>query len=282
MSTNFFAALDDSGDEAPANPVAEKKQPSKPKVAEPSRVDQRKRPDQGDRNTKYGRGGRAPARDGKRAYDRRSGTGRGKEIKKGGGGARNWGSDKNEARQAQGHVEEGEGEEEEEPKKPEDEADNSGQEGQEYRKEEQEEVPQQDPEEGKLTYEEFMSVKANPDNEAFAPVKEREVSNEFSGMKVSKVVNDEEFMVMGGGKQKKNKQKNNANKRSITPDFRVASGDDMQRSGRGGRGRGGRDGGRGRGGRGGSGRGGHGGRSGGRGGDGGVNVMDESAFPSLG
>jgi plasminogen activator inhibitor 1 RNA-binding protein len=47
------------------------------------------------------RGGRVPSREGKRAYDRRSGTGRGREIKKSGGGARNWGSDQNEARIAE-------------------------------------------------------------------------------------------------------------------------------------------------------------------------------------
>jgi Sec-independent protein translocase protein TatA len=42
----------------------------------------------------------------KRTYDRRSGTGRGKEIEKGGGGGRNWGSDKIEARTNEGPVDE--------------------------------------------------------------------------------------------------------------------------------------------------------------------------------
>merc|ERR1712238_550710 len=61
---------------------------------------------------------RPPARDGKRTFDRRSGTGRGKEIKKGGGGARNWGSDKNEARKAEGTIDEvGEVPKTEEPEK---------------------------------------------------------------------------------------------------------------------------------------------------------------------
>ena len=63
------------------------------------------RPNNTDRNTKGGRGPRV-ARDGKRTYDRRSGTGRGKEIKKGGGGGRNWGSDKVEARKSEGPVDE--------------------------------------------------------------------------------------------------------------------------------------------------------------------------------
>jgi hypothetical protein len=42
----------------------------------------------------------------KRTCDRRSGTGRGKEIEKGGGGGRNWGSDKIEARTNEGPVDE--------------------------------------------------------------------------------------------------------------------------------------------------------------------------------
>eukprot|EP00979_Chaetoceros_neogracilis_P003521 scaffold611_cov166-Chaetoceros_neogracile.AAC.4 len=41
-----------------------------------------------------------------RTYDRRSGTGRGKEIEKGGGGRQNWGSDKIEARTNEGPVDE--------------------------------------------------------------------------------------------------------------------------------------------------------------------------------
>ena len=42
-STNPFAALDDSGDEAPAAKVVEKKaaKPKPAKVAEPSKVDQK-------------------------------------------------------------------------------------------------------------------------------------------------------------------------------------------------------------------------------------------------
>jgi len=319
MSSNPFAILDDSGDEGPkkiktVEKKAAKPKPTKPKVAEPSKVDQNRRPNQHDRNTKFGRGGRAPARDGKRAYDRRSGTGRGKEGKKGGGGAHNWGSDKNEARQAEGHVEEG-AVGEAPPK--EDETENNEAPAP---AEEAEVVPEPEPEPEEITisYEEYMATKDNLDNDAFAPVKEREVDDEFAGKKVAAVVIDESFLVMGGGKQKKKKNKNNNQKRNITPDFRVKSstdggGDERQRDGGRGRGRGGgrggrdggrggrdggrggrdggrgrgRDGGRGRGGRdGGRGRGGRGGRDGGgRGGrgrgDGGINVMDSSAFPSL-
>merc|ERR1712071_705902 len=71
-------------------------------VIEPSKPNPR-RQKHDDRNTKSGRG-RPPARDGKRTYDRRSGTGRGREIKKGGGGGRNWGSDKNVTKKNEGSV----------------------------------------------------------------------------------------------------------------------------------------------------------------------------------
>jgi plasminogen activator inhibitor 1 RNA-binding protein len=246
----------------------------------------RKRPNQGgDRNTKFGRGGRAPARDGKRQYDRRSGTGRGREVKKGGGGARNWGSDKNEARQAEGLVDEDAvvpaAEEVTESK--EDVAEIK--EGEEETPVEEPE-PEPEPEDKTMTYEEYLASKANPDNEAFKPVKERQVENEFAAMKVAKKVEEEDFMKVGGGKQKKTKQKKVTQKETIALDFRVASssGDDRRNDGgdRGGRdgrgrgrgsrdgrvgGRGGRDGGRGGrdGGRGGR-DGGRGGRDGGRGG----------------
>ncbi len=56
---------------------------------------------------KGGRGGRIPAHDGKRAYDRQSGTGCGKEIKKEGGGGHNWGSEKINAKKAEGPVTKG-------------------------------------------------------------------------------------------------------------------------------------------------------------------------------
>mmetsp|Transcript_11746 Transcript_11746/g.17244 ORF Transcript_11746/g.17244 Transcript_11746/m.17244 type:complete len:129 (-) Transcript_11746:623-1009(-) len=116
MSKNFFAALDDSDDEGEKPKVVaskptkqEKAKPAPPAApVEPSKPNRRK-PPHGDRNTKGGRGSRPPARDGKRQYDRRSGTGRGKEIKKGGGGARNWGSDKNDAKKSRGCCHRGRG-----------------------------------------------------------------------------------------------------------------------------------------------------------------------------
>lgn len=274
---NFFAALDDSGDEENIVVKQEKPKKSNKPVVEPSKVDRGRRPNQNDRNTKYGRGGRAPARDGKRAYDRRSGTGRGREIKKEGGGARNWGSNKNDARAAEGQVQEGAEEElamgeNNEGANKEDENENG------KTQENEEEVAAPPEEEDKtMTYEEYMATKDAPPNDAFAPVKHREVKNEFAGIEAKKVEKDEVFFSTGGGKQKRSKQKK-GHKQTLVPAFRVA--DDRRRDGRGrGRGRGDRGGRGGRGERGGRG----GGRGRGRGRESGeINVLDEAAFPSLG
>ena len=274
----------------------------------------RRKPQHHDRNTKYGRSGRAPARDGKRAYDRHSGTGRGKEMKKGGGGAHNWGSDKDEARLAEGLVLEEDRED--------DEVDDNKQDEEADSKKE----PEQPPEKPTMSYEEYMASKQSLSsvNSAFAPVEERRVENEFSKVKATVAV-EEDFLVMGDDKQKRTRTKKEQ-KQTVRTGFRVAANaENKDRDARGGgrgRGRGGRareggrggsdgrgrdgrgrDGrgrdGRGRDGRGrgggrgprGSGRGGGrragsgrdgGGRGGrGRGSTGGLNVTSEEAFPSL-
>lgn len=258
-SRNAFAILDDSDDE-------------RPKVAAPSAPAKRdegaRRTNNNDRNTKGGRGPRE-AREGKRTYDRRSGTGRGKETKKGGGGARNWGSDKQEAKKAEGHVDENQVGESpadvvEEPAV--------------------EEVVEE--EDNTMTLEEYLAAKkGNAGDSLFGSKKERsiETENDFAGKEPAKFV-EEDFLVLGAGKaQKKKKEKKEVQKLDLN--FRVASGDkpsrdDDRRGGRGGRsGRGDR----GRGDRGGRGRGRGERRSGGRGGGRGrgINVQDANAFPSL-
>lgn len=259
--SNFFAALDDSDNEGKKNaPVATKKS-TKKEVVEPSKVENR--PDRhGDRHTKGGRGGRAPARDGKRTFDRKSGTGRGREISKGGGGGHNWGSDKNEAKKAEGPVTEGE----EAP------VEENGENG------EEEEVKEPEPVEDKtMSYEEYMASKARPDSAAFKPVVERTVENEFAGKSGSRK-EEEDFLVMGGGKQLKKKGQKKDEKEKLVIDFKVKSatgGDDRgprRDGGRDRRGSGGRDGRRdGRRDRG------RGGRGGGRG----LDATDPNAFPSL-
>ena len=160
-----------------------------------------------DRNTKHGRGGRPPPRDGKREFDRRSGTGRGKEIKKGGGGARNWGSDKNEAKKMEGRINENEvvatkkegGDEESKPTDSPKEA-------------EPEKVV-----DNTISYSDYVASKGKKEE-----VAQREIENAFKGVTVAVSV-EESFMVMGGAKQKKIKKKKDAEKKTIDVGFRVVS-----------------------------------------------------------
>lgn len=275
--SNPFAALDDSGDEAAPKAPKTKAvaKDTKKKVVEASKPDPR---NTHDRNTKHGRGGRPPPRDGKREFDRRSGTGRGKEIKKGGGGARNWGSDKNEAKKMEGRINENEvvatkkegGDEESKPTDSPKEA-------------EPEKVV-----DNTMTYSEYVASKGKKEE-----VAQREIEDAFKGVTVAVSV-EESFMVMGGAKQKKIKKQKDA-KKTIDVGFRVKSSNTEESSRSGDRnGDRGRDESRG-GGRGGRGRGGRGrGEGRGRGGRGsskgpsssnkkpsGINVQDENAFPSL-
>ena len=263
-----------------------------------------------DRDKKGGRGGRIPARDGKRAYDRRSGTGRGKEIKKEGGGGHNWGSEKIDAKKAEGPVTEGV----EEINTPEEEPETEV--AEEAAVEVKEPEPEPEPEDNTISYDEYLAMKARPDSEAFKPLEARKVENEFTG-KASAKKETEDFLVMGGGKQPKKKGLAKKEPEKLLLDFKIKSAitDDREGGRRregGGRDGGGRDGGGGgrreggerrdgRGGRGGrsggdrgdrgdrggrrerGGRGGVGGGGGGGGGRGskGLDTSDASAFPSL-
>ena len=200
-SSNPFAALDDSGDEAPKKRVASDSKKSSGKTILPSsRPDPKSKPKNNDRNTKHGRGGRPPVRDGKRAYDRRSGTGRGKEIKKGGGGARNWGSDKNEAKKMEGRINE---DEEIEP------LDDT-----------QADVPVEKDEPVKqdntMTFADYMASKGKKEE---APV--RETTNDFAGATASRKGEEESFIAMGGGKKKKEKKNKEPERKTIDVGFRV-------------------------------------------------------------
>lgn len=271
MSSNPFAALDDSGDEAPPKKLAasSKKSGTSNTIAPASKPDSKGKPKNKDRNTKGGRGVRPPVRDGKRPYDRRSGTGRGKEIKKGGGGARNWGSNKDEAKKMEGRINE---DEEIAPAADGDDA--------------PADVPVEKEEPQKkdntMTLADYMASKGKKE-EVSLP----EMKNEFAGVSASTKGEEESFMAMGGGKKKKDKKKKEADKKTIDVGFRVAKPDSDsgrddgrgdRRDSRGGRGdrRGGRAGGR------------KGGRGAGRGPRSDVtkkpkafNVADEGAFPSL-
>jgi lysozyme family protein len=160
---------------------------------------------QGDRNTKHGRGGRAPTRDGKRAYDRRSGTGRGRETKKDGGGRGNWGSDKAAAKANEGKVVD-----EAKPVTDEEVA------ATEEVREEQP-APEPEPQDNTMTLAEYNAAKT-----AKEAVVDREVDNEFAG-KVAAIKVEEDFLVLGAGKSKKVPKKNVKKAAPVALGFRVVS-----------------------------------------------------------
>jgi len=225
-----------------------------------------------DRSSKAGRSSgsrsereRQAPRDGKRAYDKRSGTGRGREIKKSGGGARNWGSDKDDARNAEGlsfEEKENNGENlqnlsgdagggDQTP-------DQNGADGGDVTAEVQEdgdavaaEASMEEEEDKTMTYEEYLAQKEEErvESEAFKPIATRELDNEFAGFvgKKGRKENEEEnFLKMGKGKQLKKKGTDKKDKEKIIPKFRVQDANrrsnnrrdgDRSRSGRGGSGR---------------------------------------------
>lgn len=295
--TNFFAALDDSDDEHEQQ--VQKKQPEKKKtvtstkkatVSAPVKSEsQQRRPHHNDRSLKSGRGGgsrsereRQPPRDGKRAYERRSGTGRGKEIKKSGGGARNWGSDKDAARNAEGMVfdEKENGKDLDNIEEVGEQTGESGGEdgtpGEQENGDAAEAEPEKEEEvDNTMTYEEYLAQKEEQRNQsdAFKPVEMRELENEFAGLvgkKGRKEEEAEDFLKMGKGKQLKKKGGEKKEKEKIVANFRVQDSNAPRRNNR-------RDGDRPRGGRGGRGY----DRRGPRKGTGQVDVADMSSFPSL-
>jgi plasminogen activator inhibitor 1 RNA-binding protein len=289
---NAFAILDDSDDESPPitkpTTTTTKQTSAKPSNSNKNiqKNDRRNntnpaRTNNNDRNTKGGRGPRT-ARDGKRTYDRRSGTGRGKEIKKGGGGSRNWGSDKAEAKKAEGALPEN--------KEP---TTTPDQDAVAVPEPAPTPVVEQEPEQVTMSLEEYLESKKTAGESVFGTRKVKTIEdNEFAGKQAHAAV-EGDFMVMGSGKALRTKGAGKKEVQRLDVAFRVAStntgaGDDDHRGGRGG-GRGGdRRGGRGRGGdRRGAGRGGdrRGGerRTGGKRGAGNKNgfALDSDAFPTL-
>lgn len=301
MSTNPFGALnDDSDDESPAVIQPERTTTAAPRATKPMTKTAQKKAAQakkaaeaskavaaananaksnansnddysgkekihtrtGGRDT-HGRNASGPGRVGrdKREYDRRSGTGRGKDVKKNGAGAHNWGepgTDAVEGEEAAAAVPvEGEAVEEVEP-----------------------EVVVQE-----LTMDEYEAVRAaKRTGEAFGALKASKAVAAVEGDRYVKDTNVQEgFMQFGAAKEKRVRNRKSNKERFTDVAFKIKSSDappperEERRGGggegggfRGGRGgsrggsRGGREGGEGRGGfRGGRG-GGAGGREGGR------------------
>lgn len=211
--------------------------------------------DRGERSER-GRGNRGPRRE----FERRSGTGRGKEASRQGGGAHNWGNKADPAEQlAEADLQEG--------AKPVSDEENA------------EEVPveEQEEEEVQLTLDEYLEKqKSSRSGELFAEVEVRQISNDFtSAMQITKEGKTPDFM--DSQYEKVYSKKTSGRKKQVITDvgFRTEKPERFTRefdSSRGGRG--------GRGGRGARGN----GRTGGRSNRdaNAPNVTDMSAFPSLG
>lgn len=244
------------------------------------------------RGGRGGRGGdRGEGRGERRQFERRSGTGRGKETSKQGGGARNWGNDSDKTElAAEAEVQDG--------AKADDEAGATEETAAAVEEEAEEEEVQ-------LTLDEYLAQKKSArSGEHFADVEVRQVETDFSGaVQLTKDGKTPDFVESAF--EKVYTKKTSGRKKTFITDvgFQAARPErtprfedrgersEGGRGGRGGRGerseggrggRGGREGGRG--GR----EGGRGGREGGRGGRGprssaaAPNVTDLSAFPSLG
>jgi plasminogen activator inhibitor 1 RNA-binding protein len=100
-TTNLFDLLGDDADKPARKQKAQPKKKEEPKKSAPRKEDNRgnqkrdnvnRRRNNNNRGGAGGRGSGAPRRN-KREYDRRSGTGRGRETKKDGHGKFNWGTD---------------------------------------------------------------------------------------------------------------------------------------------------------------------------------------------
>ncbi|KUF78852.1 hypothetical protein AM587_10010807 [Phytophthora nicotianae] len=272
---NFFAALDSDDEDTPRVNKKATPPPSAPvtlnKPAAGNKKSGNKKAPAADKKESRGprEGGRAPrergergrgARGPRREYERRSGTGRGKEVNKQGGGARNWGNkaDPNE-QMAEAAAQEGA-----KPASDEEAAEEAAAE-----EEEEEEV--------QLTLDEYMAKqKSARSGELFAEVEVRQVTNEFSSaVQITKEGKTPDFM--DSQYEKVYSKKTSGRKKQVITDvgFRTEKPERFSRdfdSSRGGRGN--------RGGRGARGN----GRTGGRGGRAAnvPNVTDMSAFPSLG
>ncbi|KAG7393604.1 hypothetical protein PHYPSEUDO_007441 [Phytophthora pseudosyringae] len=276
---NIFAALDSDDEDTPRVNKKATPPPSAPvalnKPAAGNKKSGNKKAPAGDNKESRGprEGGRGPRERGERSdrgrgnrgprreFERRSGTGRGKEASKQGGGARNWGNkaDPNE------QLAEAAAQETAKPASDEEAAT------------EEAAVEEVEEEEIQFTLDEYLAKqKSSRSGELFAEVEVRQVANEFSSaVQITKDGKTPDFM--DSQYEKVYSKKTSGRKKQVITDvgFRTEKPERFTRdfdSSRGGRG--------GRGGRGARGN----GRTGGRGGRGAnvPNVTDMSAFPSLG
>eukprot|EP00607_Mallomonas_marina_P009942 CAMPEP_0182419212 /NCGR_PEP_ID=MMETSP1167-20130531/3624_1 /TAXON_ID=2988 /ORGANISM="Mallomonas Sp, Strain CCMP3275" /LENGTH=345 /DNA_ID=CAMNT_0024593929 /DNA_START=100 /DNA_END=1138 /DNA_ORIENTATION=- len=180
-----------------------------------------------------GRGGRGGDRDAaaprRRDFDRHSGTGRGREIAKGGSGGHNWGNEKAEALNAEKAPVLNEMAVDEEAAKADAEAELAGEEpkasgwGEEPKasgwgdvEAPKEDVPPPEPEVPTYTLDEYLAKKeqARANAELFGSVAERTVNEEdYAGLKTKDGGETDTFIALGSGKNSRVKK---ADQRSIT------------------------------------------------------------------
>lgn len=239
VSNNFFSALDDSEDEDDTprkifdaekegfNRFLNKGNPGHGKNLSNSEgllSNERRRLYNNFENIKSGRGRPPHAREGRRYYDRQSGTGRGREVKKGGSGPHNWGSVKSEARKAESHLpglvnndEKVNSTETSIDENPEDNSkivDNSTEVNEEANRSEEHGKKLLE-EEKTMTLEEFLRSKTKPKSELFKPRNIKAVNNEFIG-KTSRIAVKEDVLIIG--KEKKMRKKNSKKHEKTTLD----------------------------------------------------------------
>lgn len=210
---NIYACLDSDEDEKPkvkTTKVVEKKDTKKPTFEAPIERDPKSAPKK-DQHSRHGaKDHHNPnpdaAKDGKkRQFDRRSGTGRGKEVAKQGAGGSNWGSDKLEALQAEKHI----AGDAEAPKESVDD---------DKVVEVAEPVV---PEPTVFTLDEYNRKRAEvqkTDSEAFSEVKLREVVADFSGLKSASNEGEADFITLGSAKTVRGKKDQRSGSKNVVLD----------------------------------------------------------------
>jgi len=240
VSKNFFSALDDSEDEGDISKgfVEERKEViddfhNKDNLKHGNKLSNSKGPminkrrylNNNLRNIKSGCARQSHGREERRYYDRQSGTGRGREVRKGGSGSYNWGSEKSEARTNKCHLsgldynyekinstETLTGEITEGNSKLFD----NGAEVTEEAIQNKEQSLKVAKKEKTMTLGEFFRSKTNPESELFKPKDLRAVDNEFIG-KTARIAIKENVLIMG--KEKKLRKKSSKKHEKITPDI---------------------------------------------------------------
>lgn len=237
VSKNFFSALDDSEDEGDTSKglVDVKKEVisgilnegslhrgTKISNSEGILMNERRRFNNNVRSKKAGRGQPSQIREGRRYYDRRSGTGRGREVRKGGSGPHNWGSDKCEARRAEDNpsgLQNNDDKVNSNDVSTDEVVDVNSKivdSGTEVRETATRIEETEKEEKTTMTFEEFLKSKTDPESELFKPKEIKVVDNEFIG-KFAKVTPKEDVLLMGKGK--KIRKKTNKKLEKITLDI---------------------------------------------------------------